>query len=128
VHGPARAENFAKTAIALSMLGVLPIDIVERTLLDKGTDMILILAKAAGCTWTTTKAMLTMHTAGRALSPQDIESAFKSYELLNQATARRVIKFYEQRFGRHPAVRPRPARAAGLRATDTDVRAAARAG
>jgi uncharacterized protein (DUF2336 family) len=58
VHGPARAENFAKTAIALSMLGVLPIDIVERALLDKGTDMILMLAKAAG--WTTTKAMMAM--------------------------------------------------------------------
>ncbi|HEY2231689.1 MAG TPA: DUF2336 domain-containing protein [Xanthobacteraceae bacterium] len=33
-------------------------------------------------------------TAGRALSQEDIEKAFKSCELLNQATARRVIRFY----------------------------------
>jgi uncharacterized protein (DUF2336 family) len=126
VHAPARAQHFEKTAIALSMLGLLPIDIVERALLDKGTDMILVLAKAAGCTWTTTKAMLTMHTADRGLSKQDIASAFKSYELLNRAAARRVVKFYEQRFGRHPVVRRRNGRAAGLRASDTELQPAAR--
>jgi uncharacterized protein (DUF2336 family) len=128
VHAPARAQHFEKTAIALSMLGLLPIDIVERALVDKGTDMILVLAKAAGCTWTTTKAMLTMHTADRGLSQQDIESAFKSYELLNQSTARRVVKFYEQRFGRHPIVRRSKKRAAGSRATERKLQAAAQAG
>ena len=97
VHAPARSQQFEKTAIALSTLGLLPIDIVERALLDKGTDMILILAKAAGCSWTTTKAMLTMHAAGRGLSKEDVEVAFKSYERLSQDTARRVVKFYERR-------------------------------
>jgi len=108
VHGPARAQNFEKTALALSTLGLLPIDVVERALLDKGTDKILILAKAAGCSWTTTKEMLTMHTADRGLSKQDIENAFKSYELLRRETARRVVKFYERRFGRHPRRGPPP--------------------
>jgi uncharacterized protein (DUF2336 family) len=124
VHAPARAQHFEKTAIALSMLGLLPIDIVERALLDKGTDMILILAKAAGCSWATTKAMLTMETAGRGLSKHDIESAFKSYELLRRETARRVVKFYERRFGRHPAVRGRK-EPAGSPASDTRSRSAA---
>ena len=113
VHAPATDQHFEKTAIALSMLGLLPIDIVERALLDKGTDMILILAKAAGCSWTTAKAMLTMHTAGRSLSTLDIENAFKSYELLRRETARRVVKFYERRFGRHPVVPRRRRLAAG---------------
>jgi uncharacterized protein (DUF2336 family) len=97
VHAPARSQQFEKTAIALSMLGLLPIEIVERALLDKGTEMILILAKAAGCSWTTTKAMLTMHAADRGLSKQEIEGALKSYERLSQATARRLVKFYERR-------------------------------
>ncbi len=97
VHAPARSQQFSKTAIALSMLGQLPIEIVERALLDKGTDMILILAKAAGCTWTTTKAMLTMHAADRGLSKQGMEDALKSYERLSRDTARRLVKFYERR-------------------------------
>ena len=75
VHAPARSQKFGKTAVALSMLGLLPIEIVERALLDKGPDMILILAKAAGCTWTTTKAMLAMNAADRGLSKQEMAEA-----------------------------------------------------
>jgi len=79
------------------MLGLLPIEIVERALLDKGPDMILILAKAAGCTWTTTKAMLAMNAADRGLSKQEMAEAQKSYERLSRETARRLVKFHERR-------------------------------
>jgi uncharacterized protein (DUF2336 family) len=97
VHAPAQSQQFEKTVVALSMLGLLPIDMVERALLDKGLDMVLILARAAGCSWTTTKTMLTMDVAGRGLSQQDLESAFASFERLSPETARHVIKFYERR-------------------------------
>jgi uncharacterized protein (DUF2336 family) len=97
VHGPARSQQFEKTAVALSMLGLLPMEIVERALLDKGTDMILILAKAAGCSRTTTKAMLMMDAADRSLSKHEIKIALKSYERLSYETARRVVNFYERR-------------------------------
>jgi uncharacterized protein (DUF2336 family) len=97
VHGPARSQQFEKTAVALSLLGPFPIDLVERALIDKGTEMILILVRAAGCSWTTAKATLTMHAAGRGLSPQDMDAAFAAFERLSQATAQRVVKFYERR-------------------------------
>jgi uncharacterized protein (DUF2336 family) len=100
VHRPATSQQFEKTAVALSLLGPFPIDLVERALIDKGTDMILILVRAAGCSWTTAKATLLMHAAGRCLSPQDMEAAFKSFEKLSPATARRVVKFYEHRGNR----------------------------
>jgi uncharacterized protein (DUF2336 family) len=101
VHRPATSQQFEKTAAALSLLGPFPIDLVERALIDKGTDMILILVRAAGCSWTTAKATLMMHAAGRCLSQQDMEAAFKSFEKLSSATARRVVKFYERR-GKRP--------------------------
>jgi uncharacterized protein (DUF2336 family) len=101
VHRPATSQQFEKTAAALSLLGPFPIDLVERALIDKGTDMILILVRAAGCSWATAKATLMMHAAGRCLSQQDMEAAFKSFEKLTAATARRVVKFYERR-GKHP--------------------------
>lgn len=100
VHAPAISQQFEKTAVALSLLGPFPIDLVERALIDKGTDMILILVRAAGCSWTTAKATLLMHAAGRGLSQQDMEAAVKSFESLRPATARRVIKFYERRGNR----------------------------
>jgi uncharacterized protein (DUF2336 family) len=97
VHAAASAQQFAKTAATLSMLGPFPIDLVERVLIDKGTETVLLLAKAAGCTWTTTKAILIMHSAGRGLSNQDLEGAMTAFERLGRDTARRVVKFYERR-------------------------------
>jgi len=55
VHAPAHAQEFARTVIALAKLGRLPVDLVERAVIDKGEDMILVLAKAAGCSWTTSR-------------------------------------------------------------------------
>jgi uncharacterized protein (DUF2336 family) len=97
VHAAANAQSFAKTAAALSMLGPFPIDLVERALLDKSIETVLILARAAGCSWTTTKAILMMRSAGRGLSPHDLEDAFAAFDRISRETAHRVVKFYERR-------------------------------
>ena len=70
IHARAHAQEFARTVIALAKLGRFPVDLVERALLDKGEDMILILAKAAGCSWTTVKELLLMYVAERNLQPK----------------------------------------------------------
>ncbi len=97
VHGPARAQDFEKAVVALAMLGHFPVDLVERALLDEGADMVLILAKAAGCSWTTAKALLLMQAARRGMSPEDLDRAFNSFDRLSEQTARRVLKFHERR-------------------------------
>ena len=97
VHAPARKQEFARTAIALSKLCKFPVDAVERALLDKGEDMILVLAKAAGCSWTTTRELLLMHVAERNLQPSDLEKTFDRYKKLSQEVARNVINFHGQR-------------------------------
>ena len=79
------------------MLGPFPIDLVERVLIDKGTESVLILGKAANCSWTTTKAILIMQSAGRGLSQQDLDKACTAFERLSRETAQRVVKFYERR-------------------------------
>jgi uncharacterized protein (DUF2336 family) len=97
VHAPARKQEFARTAIALSKVCRFPVDAVERALLDKGEDMILVLAKAAGCSWTTTRELLLMHVAERNLQPTDLERSFERYKKLNRDVARDVISFHGQR-------------------------------
>jgi uncharacterized protein (DUF2336 family) len=108
VHAAARSEQFAKAAVALSVLGQFPIELVERALLDKCTETVLILAKAAGCSWTTAKALLLMRSAGRGLSQDDITRAAGAFERLNRETAQRVVKFYERRNGRGAGAAPPP--------------------
>ena len=61
VHSRAHALEFERTVSALAKVGRLPVDLVERALLDKNEDMVLVLAKAAGCSWTTVKELLLMY-------------------------------------------------------------------
>jgi uncharacterized protein (DUF2336 family) len=97
IHAPARAQEFERTVIALAKLGRFPLDLVERALLDKGQDMILILAKAAGCSWTTARELLVMYVAERDLQPAEFARAVDRYDKLSRETARDIIDFYGQR-------------------------------
>jgi uncharacterized protein (DUF2336 family) len=97
VHMRAHAQDFEKTVVALALFGRLPIDLVERALLDERPDMVLILAKAAGCSRTTTKAILLMQAAGRGMSDADMEQALASFDRLSTKTAKRVLEFYDRR-------------------------------
>ena len=97
VHGPARTQEFEKAVVALSKLGKFPVDLVERALLDEHEDMILILAKAAGCSWTTARELSLMRAAGRNLTPEDLAGALGRYKMLTQETARNIVEFYGQR-------------------------------
>lgn len=97
VHGSAHAQDFEKTVVALARLGVFPVDLVERALLDEGEDMLLLLAKAADCSWTTARELLVMYAANRNLQADDITLAFERYRKLSAKTARNIVTFYEKR-------------------------------
>src|SRR5262249_60760764 len=93
------------TVVALTMLGRFSVDLVERALLDEGTDLVLILSRAAGCSWLTAKALLLMSSAKRRLSEADLQKACVSFERLSEETARRVLKFHEIRSKRYAGAR-----------------------
>jgi Uncharacterised protein conserved in bacteria (DUF2336) len=97
VHAPAHAQEFTRTVIALSKLGRFSVDLAERALLDKGEDMILILAKAAGCSWITAKELLLMYAAERNPQPGEMTRTFERYNKLTQEAARQIVDFYGQR-------------------------------
>jgi uncharacterized protein (DUF2336 family) len=97
VHAAAEAQRFERTVVGLARLGRFPVDLVERALLDEGADMVLLLARAAGCSWTTTKAILRMYAARRTLSSHDLKQAIAQFQRLSPQTARQVIAFHERR-------------------------------
>jgi uncharacterized protein (DUF2336 family) len=94
VHAFARADNFERTAVALSVFGQFPIDLVERALLDESSDTVLVLAKAAGCCWSTTKSILRLSSAARGMSVMDMDQAQASFDRLQVKTAKRAVEFY----------------------------------
>jgi uncharacterized protein (DUF2336 family) len=100
VHGFARERKFEETAVALSLMCGVGIDVVERALLDPGYEVLLILAKIANLSSTTAKAILLLRAADRGLSAQDLDQALTSYSRLGPETARRVLTFYNTRVKR----------------------------
>jgi uncharacterized protein (DUF2336 family) len=130
VHAPARAQQFNKVVISLAKLGRFPVEMVERALLDDGNEMLIVLAKAADCSWTTTRELLLMQTAGRNLTPDDLRGELERYRTLSRETARSIINFRERRIKMQvqetrAGSKARPAAAAPV---PIDILAARRAG
>ena len=97
VYEYARDRKFEETAIALSIMCDTPIDVVERALLDPGAEIILILAKVADLSPSTTKAILLLRAADRGMSAKDLDQALTSFNKLHTDTARRVLSFFRAR-------------------------------
>lgn len=97
IYQYARDRKFEQTAIALSLLCETPIDVVERALLDPGAEIVLILARVAGLSSTTAKAILLMRAADRGMSANDLDRALASFDRLQPDTAQRVLGFFRTR-------------------------------
>jgi len=102
IYQYAHDRKFEETAIALSLLCDTPIEVVERALLDPGAEIVLILAKVAGLSARTTKAILLLRAADRGMSAKDLDQALASFNRLQTDTARRVLSFFRTR-ARKPA-------------------------
>jgi uncharacterized protein (DUF2336 family) len=92
-----RPQHFERTVAALAKLGRFPVALVERALLDDGAGMVLILAKASGCSWPTAKELMLTFATNRALSKDDLTTAEASFQRLSPETARRIVNMREKR-------------------------------
>jgi uncharacterized protein (DUF2336 family) len=97
VHKLAVERRLAETAAALTLLCGVENDIVERALFSSGSDILVILAKLAGFSWETAKAVLLLKSADPQAPAQNLEQAKASFERLQPATARHVLGFYRSR-------------------------------
>ena len=97
VHAFASVHNFEHTVMALSVLAGCPIEMAERAVLHENPGVVQILGKAAGCSWTTVKAVLLIKAAGRMMSATDLDIARENFKKLETRTARRVLDVYTAR-------------------------------
>jgi hypothetical protein len=97
IYQYARDRKFEETAIALSLLCDMPIEVVERALLDPGAEIVLILAKVASLSAKTTNAILLLRAADRRMSVKDLDQALVRFNRLHPDTARRVLAFFRVR-------------------------------
>jgi len=91
--------KFEETVAALSALCQAPIKLVESIMNDARpeSDFVIILAKAAGLSWPTTKQICILRRKVFRVSPQAIENARQHFNHLQTATAQRLVRFYNER-------------------------------
>jgi uncharacterized protein (DUF2336 family) len=88
-------EKFEETAAALSMLCAVRIDVIQRLMTGEQADPVLILCKAAGFDWSTAQSIMTVCGSGKKPSRQAINDANANFDLLSQAAAQRVVRFWQ---------------------------------
>jgi uncharacterized protein (DUF2336 family) len=116
ITGYAQSHKFEEVTIGLSLLCALPADVIERALMDKSRETLLILAKALNFSWTTTMALLFLGAKDHRITAKDLKDLESEFGRLNIKTSRSVLEFYQSRKNGDDA-QPGPKRQAVLAAS-----------
>jgi uncharacterized protein (DUF2336 family) len=95
----AHSLKLEETTVALSLLCALPVYVVERALVDKNREVILVLARALDLSWPTTMALLFLGAANYRIIASDLDTMKREYDRLNVITSRQVLNAYQSRKG-----------------------------
>jgi uncharacterized protein (DUF2336 family) len=93
----AQAGKFEETAVALSMMCRLPVDAVERAMVQDSMEGILIIAKAFGLSWPVSRSVMLLCAGKNFIAPQTLERHQAMFDRLKQDTARKAIAFQLKR-------------------------------
>lgn len=93
VAGFAQAGKFEETAIALATMCALPLDVVERVMVQDLEETILIIAKAIGLSWSTVKAILRLCAGKNGVSEQALGRCLAGFSKIKQESAQQVVEF-----------------------------------
>ena len=93
----AQSRKFEEATVGLSLLCSLPVDVVERALLDSNKEITLILTKALDYSWQTTMALLFLGAPDHKIGARDLDEMRREFAALNVETCRSVLKTYRSR-------------------------------
>jgi uncharacterized protein (DUF2336 family) len=113
ISGYARSHKFDEVTIGLSLLCALPADVIERALMNKNREMLLVLTKALDFSWATTMPLLFLGARDHRITAQELSDTENEYGRLKVETSRSVLKFYQSRKN-GDAADPAPKRSAPL--------------
>ena len=89
--------RFEEIVAALSVMANMPADIVERVVNSSKAESLLVLAKAIGLPWETTKSVMALAAKRYRRSVTDIEKAMAAFQRLRPPTAQQILDFHRAR-------------------------------
>jgi len=97
IAGYAMGHRLDEVTIGLSLLSALPVDVIERALVDRNREMLLILARALKFSWQTTMALLFLGAKDHRITARELTAFERDYVRLNVETSQSVLDFYRSR-------------------------------
>ncbi|HZP70455.1 MAG TPA: DUF2336 domain-containing protein [Pseudolabrys sp.] len=90
----ALAERFEEIVASLSVMSNVPTAIIERNMRETSTQSLLVLARAVGLPWDTTRSIMTLAAKRYRRSMADIDQAMSAFNRLRQSTAQQILDFH----------------------------------
>ena len=98
----ASAGRFEEMVAALSLMSNVPTALIEQNMRDTRAESLLVLAKAIGLSWETTRSIMMLAAKRYRRSATMVDQAMPAFYRLRQSTAQQILDFH--------SVPPRPAR------------------
>jgi len=93
----AQSRKMDEVVVGLSLLCGLPVNVTERALVDVTGDLLLVLTRAIGFSWSTTMSMLFLGARDHRISSRDLEAKRLEFEELSPKASRGILEFYQRR-------------------------------
>jgi uncharacterized protein (DUF2336 family) len=99
----AEQGKFDEANAGLAALANVPVAIAENMMIESRTEGVMILAKVAGLSWSSVRAIIAMRDKLSGSDPTDLLSARDTYEGLRTSTAQQVLRFHRMQQSTAPA-------------------------
>ncbi len=99
ILGYALSHKVAEVAVGLSLLCSLPVEVVERALLDNNSELTLVLAKALNFSWETAMSLLFLSASNHRMFAGRLNSMEDQFARLNAEASQGVLRVYRSRKG-----------------------------
>ena len=82
----------------------MPVSVAENMMIETRAEGVMILAKVAGLSWSTVKAIINLRDdIAAGAEPTDLQSCKATYERLRPSTAQQVLRFHRMQQQGEPA-------------------------
>ena len=95
IDPPPASESYEETVATLAEISAVPLEVVEKVMAAECPDPVLILCKAAGLDWPTTRELILARPAATGITAWVLESACINFDQLAVANAQRVVRFWQ---------------------------------
>ena len=93
----ARTQQHEEVVAALASLTAMPIELVAPVMRSSRSDGLMVICKAAGLPWSTTRVILESRIVTQPMTEAELANAQTEYAQLSQPSAQRTLRFWKVR-------------------------------